>query len=168
MDSLVKSAPGAKWTHSAPVDLGKINKPETIDLLGHGNTPGTIEYCKLNIFSTIGLTNMDNPVKSAPGVKWTHSAPVDIGKIDVPKTIDLLKHSSTPRAIDYCKLNTFSTIGLTNMGSSVKSAPGAKWTHSAPVDLGKIDTPEPIDLLGHGNTPGTIDYCKLDTFSTTG
>ena len=78
--------------------------------MGHGNTPGTIDYCKLDTFSTIGLTNMGSSVKSAPGAKWTYSAPVDLGKIDVPKTIDLLKHSNTPRAIDYCKLNTFSTI----------------------------------------------------------
>ena len=54
------------------------------------------------------------------------------------------------------------------MDSPVKSAPGVKWTHSVPVDLGKIDAPEPIDLLRHGITSGTIDYCKLDTFSTTG
>ena len=98
---------------------------------------------KLNTFSTIGLTNMGSSVKSAPGAKWTYSAPVDLGKIDVPKTMDLLEHSNVPRAIDYCKLNTFSTIGLTNMdnpvkmGSPVKSAPGAKWSHSAPVDLGQ-------------------------------
>ena len=52
------------------------------------------------------------------------------------------------------------------MDSPVKSAPGAKWTHLAQSTWGKIDTPETIDLLGHGNTPGTIDYCKLDTLST--
>ena len=107
---------------------------------GHGT--------KLNTFSTIGPTNMDSParmdspVKSAPGAKWTHSAPVDLGKIDAPEPIDLLKHSNTPRAIDYRKLNTSSTIGLANIDSPVKSAPGAKWTYSAPVDLGKIDVPK--------------------------
>ena len=60
---------------------------------------------KLNTFSTIGLKNMDSPVKmdslvkSAPGAKWTHSAPVDLGKIDVSKTMDLLSTVMYPEQL---------------------------------------------------------------------
>ena len=75
---MYKSAPGAKWTYLAPLTLGKIDTPETIDLPGYSNTPRTINYSRLNAFIIIGWAKLDSPVIIRT---W--------GKMDPLRTIDL-------------------------------------------------------------------------------
>ena len=45
------------------------------------------------------------------------------------------------------------------MNTPQQSAPGAKWTHSAQLTWGKMDTPKTIDL-GHMNIPRTTDLLQ--------